>query len=87
MKVIQCDKCKKILMETEERFNCVNLELNSLVDLCKECRPKYEEMEKEYSVFEKEAKEMFSLALKKKIEELEKKYFGKEKENEESNAA
>lgn len=75
MKVIQCDKCEKILTETDNRFEAVNLGFDRCIDLCGECYAKHEEARKEYSDFERRAKEIFSLALKAKREELDKKYF------------
>ena len=78
MKVIQCDKCKKILSGTDNRFETVNLRHDGFIDLCDECEIKYEDMRKEYSDFEENTKEIFSFALKEKREELDKKYFNKE---------
>ena len=42
MKVIQCDKCKKILTETDNRFETVNLGFDRCIDLCGECYEKHE---------------------------------------------
>lgn len=76
MKVIQCDKCEKILNETSKKFCAPDLDYREEIDLCEECYLKYKDMKKEYSSFEEEVRNMYSLTLKAKRREINEKYFG-----------
>ena len=61
MKVIQCDKCKKILSGTDNRFETVNLRHDGFIDLCDECEIKYEDCEKNILILKRIQRKYFLL--------------------------
>ena len=80
MKVIECDKCGKILDKGDKFYQEVDDFEMLMLDLCEECNAKQNELHKEFKEFYKNVESILRLSLKAKHEELKDKYFKKEGE-------
>lgn len=83
MRVIQCDKCKKVTDDCTKVISEPFLDEPRFIDLCEECNEKYQKQKKEYFDFLETVKNILNMSLKEKQNELEKKYFGEEKKQDE----
>ncbi len=79
MIVVKCDKCSKIIENSEIHF-CFN---GDKLDLCGDCMRKMNSYKKEFDEYYEKAKKILNDAISQKERELDEKYFSRKEENNE----